>query len=74
MPGRSFAIRYPNGDFEIDAFSRHAPPAVGETIRRRGKLWTVTAYADGPPVVVRVEAVEERTAATRYAHGPSSSS
>jgi len=60
MPGRSFEIVYPNGDFEIDASRQHAPPAVGDTIRRHGKLWRVTATTDGKPVMVRVELVEER--------------
>ena len=65
MPGRSFAIRYPNGDFEMDAFTQQAPPAVGSTIRRRGKLWAVREWEDGPPIVVRVEAVEEPTEPAR---------
>jgi hypothetical protein len=60
MPGRSFEIVYPNGDFEIAASRQHPPPAVGDTIRRRGKLWKVTATTDGKPVIVRVELVEER--------------
>ena len=60
MPGRSFEIIYPNGDFEIDAAGQHAPPTVGDTIRRRGKLWRVTATTDGKPVIVRVELVEKR--------------
>jgi hypothetical protein len=60
MPGRSFEIVYPNGDFEIDASRQHPPPAVGDTIRRQGRLWRVTATTDGKPVIVRVELVEER--------------
>ena len=60
MPGRSFEIIYPNGDFEIDASGQHPPPTVGETIRRQGKEWRVTASTDGKPVIVRVELVEER--------------
>jgi hypothetical protein len=60
MPGRSFEIIYPNGDFEINASRQHPPPAVGDTIRRQGKLWRVTARTDGKPVIVRVELVEER--------------
>jgi hypothetical protein len=60
MPGRSFEIVYPNGSFEIDASGQHPPPAVGDVIRRRGKLWRVTATTDGKPVIVRVELVEER--------------
>ena len=60
MPGRTFEIVYPNGDFEIDASGRHAPPTVGDTICRQGKLWRVTATTDGKPVIVRVELVEKR--------------
>ena len=60
MPGRTFEIIYPNGDFEIDASGQHAPPSVGDTIRRQGKLWRITATKDGKPVIVRVELVEER--------------
>jgi hypothetical protein len=60
MPGRSFEIVYPNGDFEIDASRQHPPPAVGDTIRRQGKLWKVTARMEGKPVIVRVELVEPR--------------
>jgi len=54
MPGRSFEIRYPNGDFEIDV-GPYPPPTVGNTIRRKGQLWRVTATTDDRPVVVRVE-------------------
>ena len=60
MPGRSFEIVYPNGDYEIDASGQYAPPSVGDTIRRQGKLWRVTATTDGKPVIVRVKLVEER--------------
>jgi hypothetical protein len=59
MPGRSFAIHYPGGRYEVDAFSQHPPPAVGERIRRAGKTWKVTARTNGPPVVIRVELVNE---------------
>ena len=55
MPGRSFQIKFPNGDFEIDASHDRAPPEIGDTIRRRGRLWRVTARSDGKPVIVRVE-------------------
>jgi len=33
---------------------------VGDTLRRRGKLWKVTARIDRPRVTVRVERLEER--------------
>ena len=63
MPGRLFEIRYPNGDFELDAFSQRPPPAIGETIRRRGNLWKVVSRKDGQPVVIRVEPVPDPGAA-----------
>lgn len=61
MPGRSFEVRYPDGDFEIDASQNQPPPAVGATIRRKGQLWRVTARTDGKPVVLRVELADERS-------------
>ena len=62
MPGRSYQIVYPNGNFEIDASGQHPPPSVGDTIRRQGKLWRVTASTDGKPVIVRVELAEKPAA------------
>jgi hypothetical protein len=62
MPGRSFVVRFPDGTFEIDASNAHPPPEVGDTIRRSGKLWRVTATTDGKPVIVRVKLVEKRAA------------
>jgi hypothetical protein len=59
MPGRSFEIRFPDGTFEIDASNAHPPPEIGDTIRRSGKLWRVTARSDGMPVIVRVALVEK---------------
>jgi hypothetical protein len=61
MPGRSFEILYPNGDFEIDASGQSPPPAVGDTIRRKGQLWRVTAATGGRPIIVRVEPAKGRT-------------
>jgi len=60
IPGRSFEIRFPDGDFEIDAGTQRPPPDVGDALRRRGKLWKVTARNDRPRVTVRVERLEER--------------
>lgn len=60
MLGRIFTVRYPNGDFEIDA-SQDPPPSLGDTIRRKGKLWRVTATTDGKPVVMRVVLADERS-------------
>jgi len=60
MPGRAYAIHYPNGDYELDARTDRPPPTVDETLRRRGQLWKVTSVDEGPPVVIRVKAAAER--------------
>jgi hypothetical protein len=60
MPGRLFEIRYPDGDFEIDAFTQQPPPSIGETLRRRGKLWRVVSKTTYEPFVMRVEPVPDR--------------
>jgi hypothetical protein len=60
MPGRLFEIRYPNGDYEMDAFTQQAPPDVGETLRRRGRLWRVVSRTTYEPFVVQVQPVPER--------------
>ncbi len=57
MPARAFVIRFPNGDFEYDV-RRGAAPTVGETIRRRGMLWSVTRIAQGERPTVHVAHVE----------------
>jgi hypothetical protein len=49
MPARAFVIQFPDGDFEYD-FTRGAAPSVGQTLRRRGSLWSVTRV-DGERVV-----------------------
>ena len=59
MPGRSFEVRFPDGTFELDASNEHPPPEVGDTIRRHGKLWRVTARRDGALVIVRVALAEK---------------
>ena len=59
MQGRSFVVRFPNGTFEIDASNEHPPPRVGDTIRRKGKLWRVASRSDDRPVIVRVAIVEK---------------
>ena len=60
MPGRLFEIRYPNGDFEMDAFTQQPPPEIGETLRRRGQLWRVVSKTFDEPFIVRVEPVSDR--------------
>jgi hypothetical protein len=60
--GRAFQIRYPNGDFEIAVSQRSSPPVVGETMRRRGRLWRVRETSDGEYLVLHVEAVAKERA------------
>jgi hypothetical protein len=60
MPGRLFEIRYPNGDFEMDALTQQPPPEIGETLRRRGQLWRVVSKTFDEPFIVRVEPVPDR--------------
>jgi hypothetical protein len=64
VPGRLYEIRFPDGAFEVDASLQHPPPAVGDTIRRKGRVWkVVSATTDGAPVVVKVEPAEQPPAA-----------
>ena len=58
MPGRLVEIRYPDNYLEMEAKTESPPPAVGDTLHRRGRLWMVTSRAEGPPVILRVEAVD----------------
>lgn len=60
MPGRLFEIRYPDNYFEFDARTGAPPPKVGDTLRRRGRLWKVTSRTDDIPVIVEVAPAEER--------------
>jgi hypothetical protein len=59
VPGRSYEVIFPNGDYEIDAGTGSPPPAVGDRIRRRGKWWTVTATTGEKPVIVRVQPADQ---------------
>ena len=44
MPAKAFVIRFPNGDFEYDLTATgRALPAVGETLRRKGLVWSVVS-------------------------------
>ncbi len=65
MPGCLFEIRYPNGDFEMSAFTQQRPPEIGETLRRRGKLWKVVSKTNHEPFVMRVEPLPDRGKADR---------
>jgi hypothetical protein len=46
MPAKAFVVRFPNGDYEYD-LTRRPTPAVGETMRRRGGLWSVARITQG---------------------------
>jgi hypothetical protein len=54
MPARAFVIRFPNGDYEYDV-GRRAAPTIGDTVRRRGVLWSVTKITQDTVVTLHVE-------------------
>jgi hypothetical protein len=54
MPTRAFVIQFPDGDFEYD-FTRGAALLVGQTLRRRGSLWSVTGVDGERVATVHVE-------------------
>ena len=54
MRATTFAIVFPDGDFEVDATSEGSLPAIGDLIERKRLLWTVTRISDGDPAVVYV--------------------
>jgi hypothetical protein len=56
MPAKAFVIRYPDGDFEYD-MRRGAAPRVGDMLRKRGLLWSVTRVTQDEPVTVHVARV-----------------
>ena len=58
MPGRLVEIRYPDNYFQLEAKTESPPPLVGDTLHRRGRLWKVVSRTEGPPVILRVEAVD----------------
>ena len=58
MPARGFVIRFPDGDFEYD-FTRAGAPSVGETLRRKGSLWSVVRINDDDLLTVHVAAADD---------------
>jgi hypothetical protein len=54
MPAVAFVIRSPNGDYEYD-LSRRVAPTIGETIGRRGVLWSVTDITHADVTTAHVE-------------------
>jgi hypothetical protein len=65
MPARAFVIRFPDGDFEYD-LTRRAVPSIGETMRRKGMLWSVTRITENGVVTVHVERVNVRASKLRH--------
>ena len=59
IPASTFVIRFPDGDYEYD-LTRRERPAVGDTLRRKGSLWSVTRVTDGDVLTVHVDPAEVR--------------
>jgi hypothetical protein len=60
MPAQAFVIQFPDGDFEYD-FTRGALPSIGQTLRRRGSLWSVTGVDGERVVTIYVEPTQDGT-------------
>ena len=75
MPSRAFVIRFPDGDFEYD-LGRRGTPSVGETLRRRGSLWSVTRIDDEAVQTIHVEPAdrEQWAKASQHSYGSNTSS
>jgi hypothetical protein len=61
MPAKAVLIRFPDGDYEYEA-TRRDIPSLGETMRRKGQLWTVTRITGDGPATVHVEPVPGESA------------
>ncbi len=64
MPAVAFVIRFPNGDYEYD-LSRRIAPTIGETIGRRGMLWSVMNITHADVTTAHVERVRIQEAPDR---------
>ena len=64
MAARAFVIQFPDGDFEYD-LTRGAAPSIGQTLRRRGSLWSVTAVDGEGVVTIYVEPTDRTSQAPR---------
>ena len=62
----TFVLRFPDGDFELDA-THFEPPAIGDTIRRRNQLWIVTQMTANEPPVFLLERTPQRDTRLRVA-------
>jgi hypothetical protein len=57
MAASAFVILFPNGDYEYD-LRQSAAPTIGDKIRRRGVVWSVTSITRGSVATVHVERVD----------------
>ena len=56
VPAGAFVIRFPDGDYEYD-MTRRPVPSVGDTLLKRGLLWSVEQVRQGEPVTIHVAPV-----------------
>jgi len=54
---RSFEIRFPDGDYEIDVTTTRPVPAAGDVLRRKHESWRVGRVEAGRIPIVYVEHV-----------------
>ena len=62
----TFVLRFPDGDFELDA-TQFDPPSIGDTFRRRNQLWTVTQVTANEPPVFLLERTRQHGKSLRVA-------
>jgi hypothetical protein len=72
MAARAFVIVFPNGDYEYGV-RQGAQPTIGDMIRRRGVLWSVTSITRGSVATMHVERVDAPAARTVHAVPPGES-
>jgi hypothetical protein len=72
MAASAFVIVFPNGDFEYDV-RQAAAPTIGDKIRRRGVLWSVTSITRGSVATLHVERVHASAASPVHADPPGES-
>jgi hypothetical protein len=72
MAARAFVIVFPNGDYEYSV-RQGAAPTIGDMIRRRGVLWSVTSITRGSVATMHVERVGGPAADSVHAVPPSES-
>jgi hypothetical protein len=72
MVATAFVIAFPNGDYEYDV-RQGAAPTIGDEIRRRGVLWSVTSMTQGSVAIMHVERVDAPAASSVHAVPPGES-